>query len=236
MSINSANEYWVKTGSLQHSDLQGNDLVDPPNVRHYLISGTQHGGPSDANSFGICQQFGSPVDPNPALRALFIALDQWLDGREPPESMIPCHSNGTAVLANTTGNSPLGVGTVSPIALNWPAIPSVLFTGLITVRNLFNFGPQFEQGIININPPKATGLYYPSFVSKVDDDGNEVAGIRLPPMIVPLGTATGWNLRRADYNGNDGCEAAGSFIPFAPDMATRIAKKRSTSIADRTLQ
>ena len=225
MSINSANEYWVKTGSLQHSDLNGNDLVDPLNVRHYLISGTQHGGPSESNSLGICQQFGNPVDPNPALRALFIVLDQWLDGIEPPASMIPRQSDGTAVLSNMTVNSPLGIGVVSPTTLNWVTIPSVLFTGLITVRNLFNFGPLFDKGIISINPPNATGFYYPSFVSKVDIDGNELAGIRLPPVAVPFGTATGWNLRRTNYNGNDGCEAAGSFIPFAPDMATRMAKR-----------
>ena len=222
MNINSANEYWVKTGSLVHSDLAGNDLVDPPNVRHFLLSGTQHGGPSAPNSLEICQQFGNTIGPNPALRALFIALDQWLDGIEPPASMVPRHSDETAVFSNITNDSLLGIGSVSQTSLNWPTIPNVLYTGLITVRNLFNFGPQFDEGIVSIAPPTSSGLYYPSFVSKVDTDGNELAGIRLPPVAVPFATNTGWNLRRAAYVGNDGCEAVGSLIPFAPDMATRL--------------
>jgi hypothetical protein len=34
-------------------------------------------------------------------------------------------------------------------------------------------------------------------VCAVDADGNEVAGIRLPPIAVPLGAYTGWNVYRA---------------------------------------
>ena len=33
--------------------------------------------------------------------------------------------------------------------------------------------------------------FYETFVSAVDADGNETAGIRLPPIAVPLGTYTG---------------------------------------------
>jgi hypothetical protein len=80
MNVISANEYWVKAGSLIHTDLAGNDIPDPANVRNYLISGTQHASPAGANSLGTCQQFGNSVDQNPALRALWVALDQWIDG------------------------------------------------------------------------------------------------------------------------------------------------------------
>jgi len=34
-------------------------------------------------------------------------------------------------------------------------------------------------------------------VCAVDADGNEVAGIRLPPIAEPLGAYTGWNVYRA---------------------------------------
>jgi hypothetical protein len=223
MNVISANEYWVKAGSLIHTDLAGNDIPDPPNVRNYLLSSTQHASPAAANSLGVCQQFGNAVDQNPALRALWVALDQWIDGIAPPPSAVPERANGTAVFAATTANSPLGIGTVAQASLGWPTIPGVTYTGLVTVRNLFDFGPQFDQGILTVNPPVATGKVYPSFVSKVDSDGNEIAGIRLPGVAAPVATTAGWNLRSAAFGLNDGCESTGSLIPFAPDVTTRTA-------------
>ena len=49
--------------------------------------------------------------------------------------------------------------------------------------------------------PAEQGEEYPAIVSDVDEDGNEVGGIRLPSISVPLATNTGWNLRHPD-NGN----------------------------------
>lgn len=224
MNVNSANEYWVKTGSLLHTDMAANDLPDPAHVRNYLISGTQHASPAGANSLGTCQQFGNSIDQNPALRALWVALDQWIDGTPPPPSAVPQRATGTAVFTATTADTPQGMGQVPQGALGWPSIPGVLYTGLVTVRNLFNFGPQFDAGILSVQPPTATGKVYPSFVSKVDSDGNEIAGIRLPGVAAPVATTAGWNLRGAAFGGNDGCESTGTLIPFAPDAATRIAK------------
>ncbi|HZV93388.1 MAG TPA: alpha/beta hydrolase domain-containing protein, partial [Caldimonas sp.] len=209
--------------SLVHTDLAGNDLPDPPNVRNYLISGTQHAGPAGANSLGVCQQFGNPIDQNPALRALWVDLDQWLDGTPPPPSAVPQRATGTAVFSATTADSPLGIGTVSQSDLGWPTIPGVTYTGLITVHNLWNWGSQFDSGILSNSPPVATGKVYPSFVSKVDSDGNEIAGIRLPGVAAPVATSAGWNLRSAAYGGNDGCESTGSYIPFAPTAIARTA-------------
>ena len=224
MNVNSANEYWVKTGSLLHTDLAGNDLPDPVNVRNYLISGTQHASPAGANSLGSCQQFGNSTDQNPALRALWVVLDEWLDGTEPPPSAVPSLALGTGTfIASTTASAALSIGSVPQASLGWPTIPNVLYTGLATVRNLLDFGPQFDQGIMTINPPLATAMVYPALVSTVDTDGNEVAGIRLPPVSAPVGTTAGWNLRSAARAGNDGCEGTGTLVPFAPDMATRTA-------------
>lgn len=223
MNVNSANEYWVKAGSLLHTDTLGNDLPDAPTVRNYLISSTQHAGPSGANSLGTCRQFQNPVDQNPALRALWVALDQWLDGVSPPASAVPRRSDGTAVLSQTTAQSTLGIGVVPQAALGWPTIPGVLYTGLVTVRDLLNFGPQFDRGILTIAPPTPSTMVYPSFVSKVDTDGNEIAGIRLPPVSVPVATTAGWNLRADAFGGPDGCESSGTLIPFAATAAARNA-------------
>nr|WP_255428244.1 alpha/beta hydrolase domain-containing protein [Ramlibacter cellulosilyticus] len=224
MSVNSANEYWVKAGSLVHTDTAGNDIADPENVRFYLLSGLEHtvtGSPT--NSAGTCAQFRNNTDPNPALRALFVAMDQWIDGTAPPASRMPRRSDGTAVFTTTTAQSALGIGVVPQASLGWPNIPGVQYTGLVTVRNLFDFGSRFASGILDKQPPTATGKVYPSFVSKVDVDGNEIAGVRLPPVAAPIATTTGWGLRATAFGGPDGCEASGQMISFATTLSQRVA-------------
>ena len=49
-----------------------------------------------------------------------------------------------------------------------------------------------------------------------------MAGIRLPPVAVPVATTTGWALRRAGFGENDGCEGAGQSIPFKNTKAERL--------------
>ena len=218
--VNSANEYWVKAGSLLHTDTEGNDLPDPDHVRFYLIAGMQHGG--GAEGLGLCQQPRNPTDPGPALRALFVALDQWVtEDLAPPDSRVPRVSDDTAVFSEP--QSTRMTGLVPQAALGFPNIPGVTYTGLITTRYLFDFGPSFDEGIITKYPPSfADRPTYPSFVAKTDQDGNEIAGIRLPPVAAPLATTTGWALRREGLGLNDGCEGAGQSIPFAKTEAERL--------------
>jgi hypothetical protein len=163
------------------------------------------------------------TDQFPALRALFEDLDQWIDGTAPPDSAMPKVADGTAVFATVNpATEAIAIGSVSQIALGFPTIPGLNFDGLITVHNVFNWGPQFDQGIISVVPPTPTGKVYPNFVSKVDVDGNEIAGVRLPPVSVPVATTAGWNHRATAFGGPDGCESSGLLVPFAPDQATRL--------------
>lgn len=222
IEINSANEYWVKAASLLHTDLGGNDLPDPNNVRFYLLSGMQHGS-GNGNSRGVSQQFENPTKAEPALRALFIALDEWVTkGVKPPASRIPRRADGTAALA--VPNKGSLTGTVPKVTLGWPKIPGVTYNGTITTRYCFDYGPLFKRGIIGKYPNAPYNApAYQNFVSKVDNDGNEVAGIRLPPVAAPVATLTGWALRREGYGLNDGGEAAGQRIPFKKTKAERLA-------------
>ena len=49
----------------------------------------------------------------------------------------------------------------------------------------------------------------------MDRDGNEIAGIRLPVIQIPLATYTGWNLRHPDIGSPaELYSMVGSFIPF----------------------
>jgi hypothetical protein len=220
--VNSANEYWVKAASLLHTDTKDNDLPDPENVRFYLLSGLQHGA-GNSSERGVCQQFTNGTSPEPALRALLLALDRWVSaGVTPPPSAVPRRADNTAVLAVPRPGFQTGV--VPQEALGWPMIPGVTYNGLTTTRYLLDFGPKSHRGILSNYPPSVAGRpAYAHFVSKVDKDGNEVAGIRLPAVEAPIATTTGWALRRAGFGENDGCEAAGQSIPFKTTRAERAA-------------
>jgi hypothetical protein len=220
VEIYSANEYWVKSASLLHTTPDGKaDLPESPWARNYFISSHQHG-VGNAASKGACQQFQNPLDSAPIQRALFLALDDWTNGVAPPASRVPRLADG--MLANPLPQSAVG----------FPNIPGVTYTGLKTTRYLFDYGPNFyATGIATINPPVITPPYednplngpiYPSFVPKTDSDGNDIAGVRLPDVTVPLATYTGWALRSGPQ-ANDGCESAGQYIPFAKTAADRAA-------------
>jgi hypothetical protein len=218
----SANEFWVKAGSLMSTDPTGRfDLPDHPLTRLYLLSSKQHGGAGNPASKGLCQQFLNPLDSAPVQRALWTALDDWSTrGISPPDSEVPKLKDGTLV-------PPLPQSRVG-----FPSIPGVTYTGLKTTRYRFNYGPNFYQTFIpTINPPvitppmednPANGPIYPSYVPKTDHDGNDIAGIRLPELTVPLATYTGWGLRSGVWK-NDGCEASGQYIPFQATKAGRVA-------------
>ncbi len=221
-NANSSNEYWVKAGSLLHTDSRGNDLPDPENARFYLMSGLSHG-VGNVTSRGSCQQFLNPTSPYPALRALLMTLDDWVvKGTEPPPSRVPRRSDGTAVMVQPRPGYQTGL--VPQDTLGWPTIPGVTYTGVITTRYFLDFGPKLTEGIVSHYPPSLQKRpAYPIFVSKVDQDGNEVAGIRLPPVEAPIATTTGWALRRDGFGVNDGCEASGQHVAFGKSKAEREA-------------
>ncbi|HEX2541647.1 MAG TPA: alpha/beta hydrolase domain-containing protein [Caldimonas sp.] len=220
VEVNTANEYWVKAGSLLHTDTHGRELKEPDNVRYYLMSGQSHG-VGDITDRGNCQQFTNGVSPYPAHRALLLALDRWVTtGAKPPRSEVP--GEGDRAWAVTRPGFQTGV--VPQKALGWPDIPGVTYNGVITTRYFLDFGSRLDEGIISNYPPSLAGRpSYPIFVSKVDKDGNEIAGVRMPGVAAPVATTTGWALRRAGFSENEGCEADGQHIPFAVTKAERQA-------------
>jgi hypothetical protein len=148
-------------------------------------------------------------------------LDLWsTEGVAPPPSSVPHLADGSLVPA------------LPQSAVGFPKIPGVTYTGLKSTRYLLNYGPDFYRtAIMTINPPALTppmfdnpknGPIYPTFVPKTDEDGNDIAGIRLPDVTVPLATYTGWSLRSGAH-ANDGCEGAGQMIAFPKTKADRLA-------------
>ena len=200
IEVNTSTEYWQKGASLVHTDPTGRrDVELPPNARVYMIAGTQHGGrPGVDPSPGPCANARNPHSATPALRALFAALDEWVGkGVLPPASRVPSVADGTAIEAATV------------------RMPQVQGFALAPGAN--SIGAPVDW----VDPPARIDNLYGTLVCAVDADGNEVAGIRLPSIAVPLGTHTGWNVYREQPC--ELCDRDGSFIPFAAEREEREA-------------
>lgn len=66
-------------------------------------------------------------------------------------------------------------------------------------------------------PPKV-GKAFVSLTPQVDSDGNDVAGVRMPEVEVPLAVYTGWNFRSpAIGQPEETLGGAGSFFPFSKE-------------------
>jgi hypothetical protein len=67
------------------------------------------------------------------------------------------------------------------------------------------------------------GSPYAALAPQVDSDGNDIDGLRNTNVQVPLGTYTGWNIRKAGFSEGDSCDLTGAFIPFFKTKAQRDA-------------
>jgi hypothetical protein len=217
-------EYWQKRGCLAHTDGTGKDLQIPGNVRIYVIASAQHNSPFGSEP--VKDDTQHPINPLPAgdvLRALMVALDLWVTkGILPPPSRYPNMRDHTLV---------------SPNQIGFPKIPDVRFAALYNRQLFLDYGTEILRGKIAEHPPKTVGNgAYKILVPKVDQDGNDLAGIRLPKVEIPLGTYTGWNLRPRGLAEGELAGLLGSFIPFSKTNAARrkIGDPR-LSIAERYL-
>ncbi len=224
MYINTPSEYWGGHGALVHTEINGErDMTPPDSVRVYLLCGTQHAvdglplADRDAANEYKAKQLFNCLDYRPLLRAALVNLDRWVtSGEEPPPSAYPRLTDGTAV---------------SPEAVmeTFRSIPGVEFPGQLRKFSRLDFGPDPRVPTV---VPARVGAAYPRLVSDVDQDGNEVAGVKLPFVSAPLATYTGWNLRHQDIGGDDqvlasggasGGTLKGSTIPFPATRSERAA-------------
>jgi hypothetical protein len=209
IEANTGSEYLHKGASLLHTDPEGTrDLAIPPNVRLYLIAGTEHGGhPGARPQTGPCAHPSNPHDPSPALRALLVALDAWVrEGREPPPSRVPRLADGTLVPLAELG-FPTWRGVASAPAMN----PIRVVPDWVDPSARGGAARSAERG----------APAYAALLPAVDADGNEIAGIRLPAISAPLGTYTAWNRFTDPARTADLCGRLGSFLPFARTRAER---------------
>jgi hypothetical protein len=216
IETNTSTEYWQKGASLLTMDPLGKrDLTLPDTSRVYMIAGTQHAGRAGGGtSSEVCANPTNPHSPAPALRALVVALEDWIaKGVAPPASRVPTLASGNAV-AYAAAKMPNVKGFTIP--------PT---------------GNRIDVPVDWIEGAHATNTYG-TLVAAVDADGNEATGIRLPPIAVPIATYTGWNVYKKEPT--ELCDRDGSFIAFSKSKAEREAagdprlsiEERYTSRAD----
>ena len=104
----------------------------------------------------------------------------------------------------------------------FPKIPGVNVALVPHLAYRADYGPDFNtKGIVSKEPP-AIGSAFPVLVPQVDADGNELAGVRVPELAVPVATYTGWNLFNERSGPTDVVSSMqGSFIPLAATKADR---------------
>jgi hypothetical protein len=220
-------EFW---GLRMSPDLIGTDAKAdvplPDTVRRYYYPGTTHGGgrggfrvePGGPVSFGGAQ-CELPENPNPqadTTRALTQALVEWVTrDTPPPASRYPMLAGGDLVAPTRA-------------AMGLPDIPGLTFNDQIVNPVLdYDFGPSFKaadlSGVMTRVPPRVRRSL-PTYVPRVNRDGNETAGVSSVLYQAPLGTYLGWNVIKTGFLAGQGCGFAGGYVPFARTKAERLAK------------
>jgi Alpha/beta hydrolase domain len=222
MQTMSDTEFWQASMSLNITDQLGrHDVPVPADVRVYQFSSTHHGG-------------GNPLQQPPAIlpavpaacqlransnpyvwhqRALLLAMNEWITkGTKPPDGLYSSLRRKSLVPA-------------SEIVM--PYVPAVNFTleGLVNQKIYLDRGPEFNVEDISgvMAEPPVPGPPYANLVPQVNEDGNDTDGLRNVNVQVPLGTYTGWNIRKAGFSEGDSCDLTGAFIPFFRTQAERLA-------------
>ncbi len=202
--MNTAAEYWGagRVAGLSHTSPDGTwDVPLPENVRSYFFAGTQHGPASfPPTAPAKDAPLANPVNAGPVVATLRLAMHRWVtEGKLPPPSDYPKLSDGTLV----------------PVSkVRFPALPGIpsprTATGGPRLRN-----PLWPHGA-------GAGTELPLLVPQVDADGNDLAGIRMPDVSVPLASCTGWMFRPVSMGDpTELLPLRGSWILFAATRGQR---------------
>jgi Alpha/beta hydrolase domain len=209
---NTSYEYWGRAAALIHVDADGKqDVPISDNVRIYHFTGLQDfSGPWPPRKGAgdlLGQEAESALPVKYFWRAMITNMDAWVrSGTAPPPSSYPRLDNATLVPFRDYA---------------FPPIPDVPLPTEASDAERLDFGPRWRQGIFDIQPPKV-GKAFPVLVPQVNVDGNEIDGVRLPEITVPLGTYAGWNLRDPSSGAPEQRVAfEASYIPFARTMSER---------------
>ncbi|MGA3178089.1 MAG: alpha/beta hydrolase domain-containing protein [Candidatus Acidiferrum sp.] len=212
---NTSYEYWGRACALIHTSADGeHDATISPDVRIYHFTGLQHFSgpfpPEKGTGDLLGQEPQSPLPIRYFWRAMIENMDAWVrSGVLPPPSSYPKISDGTLV--------PL-------VQYAFPAIPGVNKPHEANSGYRLDFGPNWRDGILSVQPPQV-GKPFPALVPQVDADGNERDGVRVPELSAPLATYASWNLRDPSIGAPDQrVSFEASYLPFPKTAAERQRK------------
>jgi len=220
MYTDTSSEYWRGDAGLAHTTLADNGDADLPGaVRRYLFASTQHGPGllpyADRSIFGSHgSNLFNAVDYRPLFRAALENLRRWvMDDVSPPASVFPRRDDGTGSTREKVIDRLMEFDGLSlPDKDRLPWICPV------------DLGPRSADGIGSF-PARLTGQDYLTVVADVDGAGNEIGGVRMPDVEVPVATHTGFNPRHSDSGGaGQILEYVGSTLPLG-DLEQRYASK-----------
>jgi len=198
MHLDADSDMWAARASLVATDPAGKDVAMPEDVRIYLASSTQHAVHKPAAKHAG-QLPGNPLGYSSWMRALLIALTEWVEkGTPPPASRFPSRTEGS-------------LATREEAEQTFPRIQGVKFPDVLNELHLRDH---------SVEPP-IDGPEYPVFINALDEDGNSLGGLRHPVLAAPLGTHTGWAVRVPGYAEGDLFTVQGSYIPFPATEAER---------------
>ncbi|SRR5579871_1384381 len=226
---NTSYEYWGRAASLIHTNADGkSDAPLAPNTRVYFLAGLEHFTvpfPPDNNVGGnpdyTAQQKANPNPIQWYWRALITDMNDWVKGgKEPPPSTYPKIAENTLVpLEKYKFPKIPGVNTPHEVSLAYHLDFALEVFGPPPGKEGDNKQPQITW--INVEPPQV-GTPFTVLVPQSDGDGNDLGGVRLPELQVPLATYTGWNLRDASIGAPEQrVSFLGSWIPLVKTAEER---------------
>jgi len=222
MHIQTSNEYWVRGGSLPHTNPQGTeDAVLPAEVRFYSIGGSQHGSGNGIPRAATSGQL--PPNPNmwsPIADSLLVAMYDWVaNSQEPPASRYPRIEDGSLVPTHTAS----GINSAAWNSLNGMNHPAANYA-----PGFANYGDRWLSERIVDRHPTSTNMYYRALVPAVNGNNNDSKETTvLPPLTqVPLATFVPWNLRATSTGAEQSlARLAGGYIPL-PENSEAAARAR----------
>jgi hypothetical protein len=195
-TTNTSSEYWRVDCSLIHTDPSGSRDAEPPaEERIYLIGGHEH-------SAGLLEvRDTTPIGARGAN----------------PFNVVDGSTTERACLINLDRWVSAGV---EPPPSAFPRLADGTAVPREAALELFRSIP--GMAVLDSGVLPRLNAAYPSYAPAIDADGNEVVGIRVPDVSVPVATHTGW-VPRHPSSGGDGqlLDMRGTSLPFPPTEAER---------------